>query len=105
MSEISTKLAEDCEKELPDVLEHHQTSRISEKLKEMLKDSKRLKELSKHCEKELCKISDRLKEMSSKKKGQNSEQETPLVDAMINEDQETGDEGEKKGPVIMKTLL
>ncbi|XP_052447226.1 uncharacterized protein LOC127988487 isoform X1 [Carassius gibelio] len=79
MSEISTQLkqmTEDCEKELSEISEHHQTLKISENLKEMLDISEQLKQMSKDCEKKLSQISERLKQMSLTKKGETSEQET-----------------------------
>ncbi|XP_026105047.1 uncharacterized protein LOC113076563 [Carassius auratus] len=79
MSEISTQLkqmTEDCEKELSEISEHHQTLKISENLKEMLDISEQLKQMSKDCEKKLSQISERLKQMSLTKKGEISEQET-----------------------------
>ncbi|KAF4097427.1 hypothetical protein G5714_021435 [Onychostoma macrolepis] len=93
MSEISAQLkqmTEDCEKELPEISEHHQTLKISEKLKEMSEISERLKQMSKYCEKELRKISERLKQMSLTKKGEISEQETPLIDEVEIFEQEIG---------------
>ncbi|XP_059426001.1 uncharacterized protein LOC132160272 isoform X2 [Carassius carassius] len=83
MSEISTQLkqmTEDCEKELSEISEHHQTLKISENLKEMLDISEQLKQMSNDCEKKLSRISERLKQMSLTKKGETSEQETPLID-------------------------
>ncbi|XP_016117108.1 uncharacterized protein [Sinocyclocheilus grahami] len=99
MSEISTQLkqmSEDCEKVLPEISEHHQTLKISDKLKEISDYSERLKQMSKYCEQELCKISERLKQMSLTKKGEISEQKTPLIDEVEIFEQEIGADGTKE---------
>uniref|UniRef100_A0A9J7Y7Y2 Uncharacterized protein n=1 Tax=Cyprinus carpio carpio TaxID=630221 RepID=A0A9J7Y7Y2_CYPCA len=45
IDDFRRKRAEDCEKELPEISEHHQTLKISERLKQMLKISEQLKQM------------------------------------------------------------
>uniref|UniRef100_A0A9J8BS01 Uncharacterized protein n=1 Tax=Cyprinus carpio carpio TaxID=630221 RepID=A0A9J8BS01_CYPCA len=87
IDDFRRKRAEDCEKELPEISEHHQTLKISERLKQM----------SKECEKELRKICERLKQMSLTNKEEISEQEI-CADAT----KEEMKKGERERRIVVK---